>query len=100
MKNISFLSGNSQFLEVKFSIYLNRRVLKREYIYFLQIIKLIVLLFKNDQGPVVQSIVSFTGPLVTKPLTVVVSTISHSQVIFAEKKTYMPYLMIKVLLIR
>ena len=34
MKNISFSSGNSQFLEVKFSIYLNRRVLvMREYIY-------------------------------------------------------------------
>ena len=26
MKNISFLSENFQFLEVKFSIYLNRRV--------------------------------------------------------------------------
>ena len=27
MKNISFLSVNFQFLELKFSIYLNRRVL-------------------------------------------------------------------------
>ena len=26
MKNISFLSENFQFLEVKFSVYLNRRV--------------------------------------------------------------------------
>ena len=30
MKNISFLSENFQFLEVKFSIYLNRRVFVRE----------------------------------------------------------------------
>ena len=65
-------------------------------------------------GPVVQSIVSLTSSLVVKMLTVLVSTISNSQVFFAEKKNmksyshffsatisaYMPYLIIKVLMIR
>ena len=37
------------------------------------------------QGPVVQSIVSLTSSLVVKILTVLVSTISNSQVFFAEK---------------
>ena len=32
MKNISFLSENFQFLEVKFSLYLNRRVFVMLYI--------------------------------------------------------------------
>ena len=57
-------------------------------------------------GAVIQSIVSLTSSLVVKMLTVLVSTISNSQV--AEKNThifsakilvYMPYLMIKVLTI-
>ena len=39
----------------------------------------------QDQGPVVQSIVSLTSSLVVKMLTVLVSTISNSQVFFAEK---------------
>ena len=69
------------------------------------------------QGPVVQSVVSLTSSLVVKMLTVLVSTISNSQVFFAEKMwvafadakathifsakilAYMPYLMIKVLTI-
>ena len=37
-------------------------------------------------GPVVQSIVSLTRSLVVKKLPILVSTISNSQVIFAEKK--------------
>ena len=71
-----------------------------------------------DQGPVVQSIVSLMSSLVVKMLTVLVSTISNSQVFllntnvssFCECKiyahfsakilAYMPYLMIKVLTIR
>ena len=73
---------------------------------------------KKYQGPVVQSIVSLTSSLVVKMLTVLVSTISNSQlfllkkmcVAFANAKAthifsakilaYMPYLMIKVLTIR
>ena len=39
----------------------------------------------NNQGPVVQSIVSLTSTLVVKILTVLVSTLSNSQVFFAEK---------------
>ena len=61
------------------------------------------------QGPVVQSVVSLTGLLVVKMLTVLVSTISNSQVFLNAKATHilsakilvhMPYLMIKVLIIR
>ena len=37
-------------------------------------------------GPIVQSIVSLTSSLVVKMLTVLVSTMSNSQVFFAEKK--------------
>ena len=42
-------------------------------------------LTQHGQGPVVQSIVSLTSSLVVKMLTVLVSTISNSQVFFAEK---------------
>ena len=61
----------------------------------------------NKQGPVVQSIVSLTSSFMVKMLTVLVSTISNSKV-FLQKAThiylakilaYMPYLMIKVLII-
>ena len=70
-------------------------------------------------GPVVQSIVSLTDSLVVKMLTVLVSTISNSQVILLKKNVssfanakathiffsakilaYVPYLIIKVLTIR
>ena len=68
----------------------------------------------QDQGPVVQSIVSLKSSLVVKFLTVLVSTISNSQVFllknassfckcksyshfFSKNISYMPYLMIKVL---
>ena len=63
----------------------------------------------THQGPVVQSIVSLTSSFVVKMLTVLVSTISDSQVfllknvssfcsIFSAKMlVYIPYLMIKVL---
>ena len=61
---------------------------------------------KYSQGPVVQSIVSLTSLLVVKILTVLVSTISNSQVflrktlIFSAKVLAdMPYLMMKVLMI-
>ena len=72
----------------------------------------------GHQGPVVQSNVSLTSSLVVKLLHVLVSTISNSQVFFAEKMwvavanakathifsakilVYVPYLMIKVLTIR
>ena len=37
-------------------------------------------LMVNDLGPVVQSIISLTSSLVVKMLTVLVSTISNSQV--------------------
>ena len=37
------------------------------------------------QGPVVQSIVSITGSLVDKVLTVLISTISNSQVLLLKK---------------
>ena len=40
----------------------------------------------GGQGTVLQSVVSLTGSLVVKMLTVLVSTISNSQVFFAEKK--------------
>ena len=68
-------------------------------------------------GPVVQSIVSLTNSLVVKMLTVLVSTISNSQVFLLKKMrvafanakathifstkilAYMPYLMIKYLTI-
>ena len=73
--------------------------------------------FFKYQGPVVQSVVSLTSSLVVKILTVLVSTVSNSQVFllknvssFANAKAthifsakilaYMPYLMIKVLTIR
>ena len=39
----------------------------------------------NDQGPVVQSIVSLMSKLVVKMLTVLVSTISNSQVFLLKK---------------
>ena len=70
---------------------------------------------KTSSGPVVQSIVSVTSSLVVKMLTALVSTISYSQVFFAENVSsfckafhifstkilaYLPYLMIKVLTIR
>ena len=67
-------------------------------------------------GPVVQSIVSLTSSLVVKILTVLVSSISNSQIFLLKKMliafakaahifsakilAYMPYLMIKVLIIR
>ena len=61
-------------------------------------------------GPVVQSIVSLTSLLVVKMLTVLVSTLSNSQVFLLKKMrvltffskilTYMPFLMIKDLTIR
>ena len=38
-----------------------------------------------DQGPVVESIISLTSSLVVKMLTVLVSTISNSQVILLKK---------------
>ena len=72
------------------------------------------LLFSKQQGPVVQSIFNLTSSLVVKLLTVIVSTISYSQVFLLKKKpvqlliltffsakilAYMPYLMIKVLTI-
>ena len=64
-----------------------------------------------DQGPVVQSVFNFTSLLVVEILTVLVSTMSNSQVFFAERNVsathifsakilaYMPYLIIKVLTI-
>ena len=39
----------------------------------------------KDQGPVVQSIISLMGSLVVKILTVLVSTISNSQVFLLKK---------------
>ena len=39
----------------------------------------------DDQGPVVQSTVSLTSSLVVKMLTVLVSTISNSQVLLLKK---------------
>ena len=69
---------------------------------------------KKYLGPVVQSIVSLTSLLVVKMLTVLVSTLSKSQVFLLKKNVnafanakathifsakilvYMPYLMIKV----
>ena len=39
----------------------------------------------NDQGPVVQSVVSLSNTLVVKILTVLLSTISHSQVFLLKK---------------
>ena len=73
--------------------------------------------FSKLQGPVVQSIVSLMSSLVVKMLTVLLSTISNSQVFLLENVssfykcngyshfsakifTNMPYLMIKVLTIR
>ena len=54
----------------------------------------------NDQGPVVQSIVSLTSSGMVKILTVLVITIPKFTGIAAEKiLAYMPYLMIKVLTI-
>ena len=58
------------------------------------------------QGPVVQNIVSLISSLIVKMLTVLVSTISNSQVFLLKKRhifsvkilVYMPYL--KVLMIR
>ena len=41
--------------------------------------------FLKDQGPVVQSIVSLTSSLVVKMLTVLVSTISFSQLFLLKK---------------
>ena len=41
--------------------------------------------FPLDQGPVVQSIVSLTSSLVVKMLTVLVSTMSNSQVFLLKK---------------
>ena len=73
--------------------------------------------YQGNLGPVVQSIISLTSLLVVKILTLLVSTISNSQVFFAEKMwvalananvthilsakilANMPYLMIKVLTI-
>ena len=40
---------------------------------------------KNDQGPAVQSIISSTSSLMVKTLTVLVSTISNSQVFLLKK---------------
>ena len=77
----------------------------------------LIFLWRN-QGQVVQSVVSLTSLLVVKMLTVLVSTISNSQVFLLEKCeyllqhakathifsakifVYMPYLMMKVLTIR
>ena len=77
--------------------------------------------FENwlDQDPVFQSVISLTSSLVVKMSTVVVSTISNSQIFLLKKNVssfckcktyshcfsakllaYMPYLMIKVLTIR
>ena len=39
----------------------------------------------SDQGPVVQSVVSLTSPLVVKMITALVSTISNSQVFLLKK---------------
>ena len=69
-----------------------------------------IFLFVN-LGPVVKSIISLMSTLVFKILTVLVSTISNSQVFLLKTKAsyfifsakilaYMPYLMIKVLTIR
>ena len=61
---------------------------------------------KKCLGPIVQSIISLTNSLVVKMLTVLVSTISNSQVFLLKKcdshfsakiLAFMPYLMIKVL---
>ena len=49
----------------------------------------------QNQGPVVQSIVSLTSSLVIKMLPVLVGTISNSS-FSAKILTYMPHLMIKV----
>ena len=46
---------------------------------------LLHLLYYNIQGPVVQSIISLTSSLVVKMLTVLVSTISNSQVFLLKK---------------
>ena len=48
-------------------------------------IKLLTLFLFNNQGPIVQSLVSFTSSLVVKMLTVLVSTISNSQVFLLKK---------------
>ena len=67
--------------------------------------------YERDLGPVVQSVVSLTSLLLVKMLTVLVSTISNSQVfllknanathIFSAKiLSYMPYSIIKVLMTR
>ena len=67
-----------------------------------------------EQGPVVQSIVSLRSSIVVKMLTILVSTISYSEVFFAKKMpvaakathifsakilAYISYLIIKVLTI-
>ena len=49
--------------------------------------------FSKKHGPVIQSVVSLTSSLVVKMLTVLVSTISDSQVFFAEKKMQMQKLL-------
>ena len=43
------------------------------------------LTFQDNQGPVVQSVVSLTSSLVVKILTVLVNTISNSQVFLLKK---------------
>ena len=66
-----------------------------------------------NQGPVVESAVCLMSSLVVKMLTVLVNTITNSQVCLLKKNVssllltfsakiiiYMPYLMIKVLTIR
>ena len=65
---------------------------------------------RTHQGPVVLSIVSLTSSLVVKMLTVLINTISNLQVFLLKKAkathifsakilAYMPYLMIKNLMI-
>ena len=73
---------------------------------------MINLAFDIVRDPVVQSVVSLTSSLVVKMLTVLVSTISNSQVLLLKKYeytysvllakilAYMPYLMIKILTMR
>ena len=46
---------------------------------------------QNDQAPVVQSVVSLTSSLVVKLLTVLVSTISNSQVFLLKKKMWVAF---------
>ena len=76
-----FLSENFQFLEVKFSIYLNRRV----FVMNKDCLDTGAIWVFTDQGPVVQSVVSLTSSLRVISLTVLADSIYYILKFFAEK---------------